>query len=81
MAKPIKVPCKGCSDRYPTCHDKCEDYKAYKAQRDEIKERMRKDNEATELYWTLAHRSDERTKKQNMKSRRSGRVKYGTREG
>lgn len=26
------APCKGCTERYLTCHDKCEKYKAWKAE-------------------------------------------------
>lgn len=25
-----KLPCKGCTDRYTACHDKCEKYKEWK---------------------------------------------------
>nr|DAN31560.1 MAG TPA: hypothetical protein [Caudoviricetes sp.] len=25
----MKVPCKGCTDRQPGCHDKCGKYKAF----------------------------------------------------
>lgn len=34
-------PCKGCTDRYITCHSECEAYKAFRAERDrQIEERL-----------------------------------------
>ena len=50
MSRPDPVtrempPCKGCSDRYTACHDKCEKYKAWKSQLDEVNKR-RKEYEA-----------------------------------
>lgn len=31
-----KSKCKGCTDRYLGCHDKCESYKAYKKELDDF---------------------------------------------
>lgn len=30
-------PCKDCEDRIPGCHDRCADYKAWKATQEELK--------------------------------------------
>ena len=50
MSRPDPVtreisPCKGCSDRYTACHDKCEKYKEWKSRLDEVNKR-RKEYEA-----------------------------------
>lgn len=38
-----KCPCKGCTDRYPGCHDHCEDrYKPWREERDRKNEAERK---------------------------------------
>ena len=34
-------PCKGCADRNPGCHDHCEAYKEWKAERDKVREYLR----------------------------------------
>ena len=40
-----KTPCvKDCPDRTPGCHAKCEKYLAWKAEREELLERMYKDS-------------------------------------
>ena len=36
-----KPPCKGCSERYPGCHDNCENYKAWKSRLDEVNKRRK----------------------------------------
>lgn len=33
----MKVPCKGCTDRQPGCHDKCNKYKAFNDEREAIR--------------------------------------------
>lgn len=33
----MKVPCKGCTDRQPGCHDKCDKYKAFNDEREAIR--------------------------------------------
>ena len=33
----MKVPCKGCIDRQPGCHDKCDKYKAFNDEREAIR--------------------------------------------
>lgn len=40
----MQTNCKGCTERKPGCHDKCEKYKKYKAQNEEIRERRRSAN-------------------------------------
>ncbi len=34
----MMAPCKDCPDRAPVCHDSCERYQAYRAERDRISE-------------------------------------------
>ena len=34
-------PCRGCSDRHIACHDKCEKYKAWKSQLEEVNKRSK----------------------------------------
>lgn len=38
----MENPCHNCPKRYPGCHASCEDYKSWKAQWDEMRERERK---------------------------------------
>lgn len=33
-------PCKDCPDRYTACHDHCDKYKAWKAEKDAVKKDM-----------------------------------------
>lgn len=44
MANP-PFSCKGCSDRYPACHDKCEKYKKEKAAWNETKAKLAENRE------------------------------------
>lgn len=37
-----KSKCKGCTDRYPGCHDHCEHYKEYRKALDEYAEKQLK---------------------------------------
>lgn len=41
----MPFPCKDCPDRYPGCHDHCEQYKAAKAEYDRCKARADADRE------------------------------------
>ena len=41
-ARAEKGPCMNCTKWYPGCHDKCDDYKAYKAKCEEQKAIVRK---------------------------------------
>ena len=34
-------PCKGCTDRFTACHDKCEKYKAWKSRLGEVNKRRK----------------------------------------
>lgn len=34
-------PCKGCKDRYPACHSKCDKYKQWRKELDERREANR----------------------------------------
>ena len=50
MSRPDPVtremsPCKDCTDRFATCHDKCEKYKAWKSRLDEVNKRRKEYNE------------------------------------
>lgn len=38
-------PCKGCEERYPGCHSKCEKYKEWKSRLDEVNKRRKEYNE------------------------------------
>ena len=43
--------CKNCKDRYPGCHDKCEDYKDYRTRLENFKEKKAAiKNRDSELY-------------------------------
>lgn len=46
----MKNPCKDCPDRYPGCHAKCEKYKAWKKEWDEIKEKERIYNDMQRIF-------------------------------
>ena len=46
MSRPDPVtremsPCKGCTDRFAACHDKCEKYKAWKTRLEELNKRRK----------------------------------------
>ena len=46
MSRPDPVtrevpPCKGCTERFTACHDKCEKYKAWKSRLDEVNKRRK----------------------------------------
>ncbi len=34
----IAAPCKDCTNRTPGCHDRCYDYKAWKAEQEKIRQ-------------------------------------------
>ena len=44
--KVIDAPCLGCDDRYLGCHDRCENYKAYKEKSMEINQRKQEERGA-----------------------------------
>lgn len=35
----IKAPCFDCDERFPTCHDTCNKYKAFKKARQQVREK------------------------------------------
>lgn len=46
MSRPNPVtremsPCKGCIERFTACHDKCENYKAWKSRLEELNKRRK----------------------------------------
>lgn len=47
----MKAPCKDCRDRVLKCHDSCEKYKAFKAERQDILDKKQKYNAS----WPLGH--------------------------
>jgi len=44
----VQAPCKGCEDRNPECHGKCERYKAFQAENEKAKAKAR---EERDLDW------------------------------
>lgn len=40
----MKVPCKGCEDRYGGCHDRCPLYKDYREQLEKINKSRREES-------------------------------------
>lgn len=42
-------PCKGCESRQLSCHSKCDEYKAWKAERDEINRKRISEREQREI--------------------------------
>lgn len=46
----MKCPCKGCTDRTLTCHGFCDEYKAWKAEREQVNARRNAEQEATNYH-------------------------------
>lgn len=42
-ASHVKVPCKGCERRTISCHETCEDYKAYRAEFESEEKRIKRE--------------------------------------
>ena len=40
----LKVPCKDCPERSPTCHAKCEKYQEFNLRREELREARQKES-------------------------------------
>lgn len=60
--------CKGCQQRYPGCHSKCETYKIEKAAHDEQKKALKRESEIRQgLY---AQRSYAVTRATNRRKRK-----------
>lgn len=49
----IKCPCKGCDDRYLTCHDHCSLYAEYKAKLKFIQDQKAKENDEIAFNRTI----------------------------
>lgn len=64
-------PCKGCEFRSEFCHGKCEGYKAFKAELEQLKAEERKNNPsaeyASEQIQKRMHRNFMKTEKRNRK--------------
>lgn len=43
-------PCKGCAERYPTCHDKCAKYAEWKCRLEMVNEERRKYNQRAAIF-------------------------------
>lgn len=60
------APCKGCKKRYPGCHAKCDDYKAWRKIVDDKQKAIREEKAADDLVRSfLAQSSDNYKKKEN----------------
>lgn len=66
--------CKGCEDRYPGCHDKCENYKAWKKKHDEAKKAERTYHQSNDII-------SERKKRAIWKNQRYSRKLWRNRAG
>ena len=53
----IKNDCYGCQDRKVGCHDHCEKYKKYKKLINERNQKIRKQRELEDSFWTPYSRS------------------------
>lgn len=64
-------PCKGCEFRSEFCHGKCEGYKAFKAELEQLKAEERKNTPsyeyASEQIQKRMHRNFMKTEKRNRK--------------
>lgn len=52
-----EAPCRGCADRYPACHDKCERFKVFRKERHAIVKKMQ---DAERLEKLIAGRESDR---------------------
>lgn len=64
----MKPPCKGCTEREPLCHSKCEKYLAFRKDRDEFL--IRKQEFLNGLYKS---RNAESKKRKNLLEHKTGR--------
>ena len=58
-----KTNCRGCTKRYPGCHDKCEDYKQARAEFEKEKKEERKQKEAAADQMRRILAAEKRTRK------------------
>lgn len=49
----LKAPCKECTDRYLACHDHCEKYREYDAERKKIQELASKQKQTNYDYYRI----------------------------
>ena len=49
----LKAPCKNCNDRYLACHDHCEKYKEFDAERKRVQELASKQKQTTYDYYKV----------------------------
>ena len=54
MINPCK--CKNCSERCDGCHSRCESYKAFRAELDEINKQIRQKKEISEFDFAVSKR-------------------------
>ncbi len=64
----MNAPCKGCPDRHEACHDKCEKYQTYHAERMQMSEDRRIEKEIgfsrgdsiyKQMRWAILRRKSE----------------------
>lgn len=62
----MTAPCKGCPDRHEACHDHCERYQAYKAERESIRQEKMIEGDTWRYQW------DRESREWFMKRKRRG---------
>lgn len=65
----MTAPCKDCTDRYSLCHMYCKKYKAYQAEREEIRKRKA---EIASLREHQSVRFDQMERERILKRKRRG---------
>ena len=55
--------CKGCADRYPGCHGKCEDYKAARAEFEKLRDADRKERAVAADQYRRILEAEKRTRR------------------
>lgn len=68
-----KWPCKGCTERYPACHDSCERYLEVKAKNQACEDNYRKGLEARDYTISQVRRNTDYI----ARNRKKGRFTYG----
>ena len=63
VAGKVKSKCYGCKERYPGCHDKCEDYRAWKSAIDAENEKIRAEKKDYEDFGDYQYRAAKRLRK------------------
>ena len=63
----MKCPCKGCNDRFPACHGRCEKYIAWRVEQDNMKAAF-----AAEFYDPLRNEKQKRVDWKLRRSRKAG---------